>query len=191
MTTLTATQLTARAGTPRLNTARIYVTEARHEFLKLIRVPIFAVSTIALPVLFYLLFGVAFGGGPGAGDAGPVGVTTYMMATYGTFGVIGAALFGFGVSVAARTWAGLDAAQARLTDAPAGLLRGQGRHGDVRVGAHHRGAVHPRGARWVACGCPSPSGSASAWCCSSGRCRSRPWAWPSATSSARTPHRPC
>jgi len=100
MTTLTATQLTARAGTPRLNTARIYVTEARHEFLKLIRVPIFAVSTIALPVLFYLLFGVAFGGGPGAGDAGPVGVTTYMMATYGTFGVIGAALFGFGVSVA-------------------------------------------------------------------------------------------
>ncbi|WP_161965170.1 ABC transporter permease [Ornithinimicrobium cerasi] len=75
---------------------RIYVTEARHEFLKLIRIPIFAVSTIALPVMFYLLFGVAFGGSEGGG----VGATTYMLATYGTFGVIGAALFGFGVSVA-------------------------------------------------------------------------------------------
>lgn len=80
----------------RWNPARIYVTEARHEFLKMIRIPIFAVSTIALPVMFYVLFGLAFGGG----EAGGVGVTTYMMATYGTFGVIGAALFGFGVSVA-------------------------------------------------------------------------------------------
>jgi ABC-2 type transport system permease protein len=89
--------MTTDAGTPRSNRARIYVTEARHEFLKLIRIPIFAVSTIALPVMFYVLFGVTFGGG---GEDGGVGRTTYMMATYGTFGVIGAALFGFGVSVA-------------------------------------------------------------------------------------------
>src|SRR5690606_5804456 len=75
---------------------RIYVTEARHEFLKLIRIPIFAVSTIALPVMFYALFGLALSNG----EAGGIGATTYMMATYGTFGVIGAALFGFGVSVA-------------------------------------------------------------------------------------------
>lgn len=99
MTTPPAALTTARAATPRSNPARIYVTEARHEFLKLIRIPIFAVSTIALPVMFYVLFGVAFGGGE-AGEAGGVGATTYMMATYGTFGVIGAALFGFGVSVA-------------------------------------------------------------------------------------------
>ncbi len=78
----------------------IYLTEARHEFLKLIRVPIFAVSTIALPLMFYVLFGVAFGGGAGRPDDGGAGATTYLMATYGTFGVIGAALFGFGVSVA-------------------------------------------------------------------------------------------
>lgn len=99
MITPTAVPTTTDAGTPRSNPARIYFTEARHEFLKLIRIPIFAVSTIALPVMFYVLFGLAFGGG-GAGEAGDVGVTTYMMATYGTFGVIGAALFGFGVSVA-------------------------------------------------------------------------------------------
>lgn len=95
MTTTTATR-TAGVATTGPHPARIYVTEAHHEFLKLMRIPIFAVSTIALPVMFYLLFGVAF-----AGDqAGGVGVSTYMLATYGTFGVIGAALFGFGVSVA-------------------------------------------------------------------------------------------
>ncbi len=101
MSTQTARRTTTDATTPRSNPARIYLTEARHEFLKLIRIPIFAVSTIALPVLFYVLFGVAFGGRPGGdAEAGAVGVTTYMLATYGTFGVIGAALFGFGVSVA-------------------------------------------------------------------------------------------
>jgi ABC-2 type transport system permease protein len=96
MITPTAIRTTTDAGMPRSNPARIYVTEARHEFLKLIRIPIFAVSTIALPVMFYVLFGLAFGGD----EAGGVGRPTYMLATYGTFGVIGAALFGFGVSVA-------------------------------------------------------------------------------------------
>lgn len=96
MTTTFAMRTTTDAGTSGRNPARIYVTEARHEFLKLMRIPIFAVSTVALPVMFYLLFGVAFAGG----QAGGVGATTYMLATYGTFGVIGAALFGFGVSVA-------------------------------------------------------------------------------------------
>lgn len=103
MTIRTSARTTTDAGTsrrdsrtPRGDTVRIHLTEARHEFLKLIRIPIFAVSTIALPIMFYVLFGVAFGGG----DAGTVGVTTYMLATFGTFGVIGAALFGFGVSVA-------------------------------------------------------------------------------------------
>lgn len=95
MTTPTLTK-TADAAARRSTAVRMYLTEARHEFLKLIRIPIFAVSTIALPVMFYLLFGVAFAGG----QPGGVGATTYLMATYGTFGVIGAALFGFGVSVA-------------------------------------------------------------------------------------------
>ncbi|MCU0262464.1 MAG: ABC transporter permease [Candidatus Nanopelagicales bacterium] len=84
------------AGAPRANRFAIFATEAHHEFLKLIRIPIFAVSVVALPVLFYVIFGVTFADG----TAGGVGVTTYMLATYGAFGVIGAALFGFGVSVA-------------------------------------------------------------------------------------------
>ena len=75
---------------------RVYRTEAWQEFLKVIRVPIFAVTTIALPLMFYVIFGITFAGE----QAGGVGMTTYMLVTYGAFGVIGAALFGFGVSVA-------------------------------------------------------------------------------------------
>ena len=75
---------------------RVYLTEAWQEFLKLIRLPIFAATTIALPLMFYVIFGITFAGE----QAGGVGMTTYMLVTYGAFGVIGAALFGFGVSVA-------------------------------------------------------------------------------------------
>lgn len=97
-TTTTPTERNAAAGrrySPR-HAVRVYRTEARQEFLKLVRIPIFAVSTIALPLMFYVIFGIAFGGQ----QAGGVEVTTYLLVTYGAFGVIGAALFGFGVSVA-------------------------------------------------------------------------------------------
>lgn len=102
MTAPTPTQTQAQAGRPterpalRPSRARIYRTEALHEFLKLIRVPIFAVTTVVFPLMFYVIFGITFAGN----QAGGVSVTTYMLATYGAFGVIGAALFGFGVSIA-------------------------------------------------------------------------------------------
>ncbi len=75
---------------------RVYRVEAWQEFLKLVRLPIFAATTVALPLMFYVIFGITFAGEQARG----VGVTTYMLVTYGAFGVIGAALFGFGVSVA-------------------------------------------------------------------------------------------
>jgi len=87
---------TAHRQPARPSTFRLYRTEARQEFLKLIRLPIFAATTVALPLMFYVIFGITFAGQ----QAGGVGVTTYMLATYGAFGVIGAALFGFGISVA-------------------------------------------------------------------------------------------
>ncbi len=97
MTTLTpATEASRPAGLGWPRHVRVYVREAGHEFLKLIRVPIFAVSTIVFPLMFYVIFGLTFS----TDQAGGVGVTTYMLGTYGAFGVIGAALFGFGVSVA-------------------------------------------------------------------------------------------
>ena len=76
---------------------RSYTLEAKYEFLKQVRMPAYAIPAITFPVMFYLLFGVLFGGGRAAGSTT---VATYMLATYGTFGVIGCALFGFGVGVA-------------------------------------------------------------------------------------------
>ena len=71
----------------------LYRTETKYELLKTLRSPSFAVPAILFPVMFYLFFGVIF-------NHGNVQAATYMLATYGTFGVIGPALFTFGVGLA-------------------------------------------------------------------------------------------
>ena len=76
---------------------RIFVLETRAEFLKLLRLPAFVAPTLVMPVMFYVLFGLAFGGGRSVQSAH---VTTYMIATYGVFGVVGAALGGLGIGIA-------------------------------------------------------------------------------------------
>lgn len=80
---------------------RSYLLEAKYEFLRLLRTPIFAMPTILFPALFYLLFGVVMNQRGGGGAA------RYLLATYGVFGVVGAALFGFGVTVAIEREQGL------------------------------------------------------------------------------------
>jgi ABC-2 type transport system permease protein len=78
------------------NLARIYALEAKTELLKLLRLPMYILPTLLFPLMFYLLFGVAFRR-PGSG---PFDMATYLVASYGAFGVMNAALFGFGVGVA-------------------------------------------------------------------------------------------
>ncbi len=80
------------------HTARIYWLEAKTEFLKAWRLPVYSVFTLAFPLMFYLIFGLTFG----SEGAGPVNVAAYLLATYGAFGVIGASLFGFGVGLASE-----------------------------------------------------------------------------------------
>lgn len=82
---------TARTATPLL--LRSYLLEARIEFMRLLRTPAFAIPSIVFPCLFYVLFGVVLA--KGGGDA-----ARYLLATYGTFGIMGAGLFAFGVTVA-------------------------------------------------------------------------------------------
>jgi ABC-2 type transport system permease protein len=78
-------------------TVRIYTLETKYEFLKLARIPAFAIPSITFPVMFYILFGLAFGSGRGVGG---VAIATYLIATYGAFGIIGTSMFGFGAGVA-------------------------------------------------------------------------------------------
>jgi ABC-2 type transport system permease protein len=77
--------------------SRIYWLELRSEFLKMLRLPAYAIPTITFPWIFYVLFGLAL---VKSSKAGGVSMAAYLISTYGTFGVIGASLFGFGVAVA-------------------------------------------------------------------------------------------
>ena len=75
------------------STFSVYLTEARLEFIRMLRMPMFALPALIFPAMFYTLFGVLMG-------KGNAEVSTYMLATYCIFGVMGPGLFGFGVSVA-------------------------------------------------------------------------------------------
>ncbi|TQV87908.1 ABC transporter permease [Aliikangiella coralliicola] len=72
---------------------KIYLLESKAEILKVIRSPGFTLPSLLFPVMFYLFFGVIF-------TMNAASMPTYLLATYGTFGVIGPALFSFGVGIA-------------------------------------------------------------------------------------------
>jgi ABC-2 type transport system permease protein len=74
---------------------RIQSLEAWYELLRVLRTPSFAIPSLAFPVVFYVLFALVL-----PGQWGGFQKATYLLATYGVFGVIGPALFGFGVGLA-------------------------------------------------------------------------------------------
>jgi ABC-2 type transport system permease protein len=75
----------------------IYWKETKYEFLKRLRMPMYSLSLVLFPTMFYVLFGLLIH--PKA-SIDHVGVASYLMATMACYGVIGVGLFGFGVSVA-------------------------------------------------------------------------------------------
>ena len=97
MTSATITAQTA-AARPRRNVLRLVLTETKFEFLKLLRLPVYSVATLAFPLMFYLLFGSFYGNLEAQG----VLASRYMVATFGAAGVLSAALFSFGVGVASE-----------------------------------------------------------------------------------------
>ncbi len=94
---------------------RCYWLEARCEFLRVLRAPAFAVPTLVFPPMFYLLFGVLLNGGHGK-------ASSYLMATYGVFGVMAPGLFGFGVAMAMDRERGFLALKRALPTPPGALL---------------------------------------------------------------------
>jgi ABC-2 type transport system permease protein len=87
-----------------------YLAEIRSELLKALRSPEFAIPTLALPVLFYALFGLVLSRGADA--------PKYLLATYGVFAALGPAMFGFGAGVAMERDQGLLALK-RVAPMPA------------------------------------------------------------------------
>jgi len=86
----TDTQLSYNPAPSLLN---IFWLESKMEALRLFRTPGFYLPTLLFPMMFYLFFGVIF-------STNPLTMPTYLLATYGAFGVIGPALFSFGVGIA-------------------------------------------------------------------------------------------
>jgi ABC-2 type transport system permease protein len=78
-------------------TATIYLKEAKYEFLKNLRLRMYTASVLSFPIMFYVLFGLVLNSNEMiAGTRVP----TYLIATYGTFGVMGASLFGTAAGLA-------------------------------------------------------------------------------------------
>lgn len=73
------------------HTATIYLKEAKYEFLKNLRLRVYTASMISFPLMFWVLFGLVLNARE---TIGGTSVSTYLIATYGTFGVMGASLFG-------------------------------------------------------------------------------------------------
>ncbi len=83
----------ARLGRPSL--PAVYAREAFYECLRTLRQPAFVLPSLLFPLVFYIVFAVVV-----PGSWGSFHKPSYMLATYGAFGVIGPSLFGFGVGVA-------------------------------------------------------------------------------------------
>lgn len=96
-----------------------YVQEARSELLRYLRNPGFLLPVILFPTAFYLMFGVVLA------RANASGMATYLLASYGTFGVMSPGLFGFGVSLAMERDNGLLTLKRALPMPPAAYLLGK------------------------------------------------------------------
>ena len=79
------------------DTATIYFKEAKYEFLKNLRLRVYTASVLSFPIMFYVLFGLVLNANHAIGATR---VPTYLIATYGTFGVMGASLFGTAAGLA-------------------------------------------------------------------------------------------
>src|SRR6202045_1407298 len=80
------------------HTLTIYLKEAKYEFLKNLRLRVYTLSVLSFPLMFYVLFGLLLNAKESIGGTT---IPTYMIATYGTFGVMGASLFGTAAGLAA------------------------------------------------------------------------------------------
>src|ERR1700733_16248520 len=81
-------------------TLLVYFKEAKYEFLTRLRLRAYSISTISFPLMFYVLFGLVLN--PKDAAVGGIAIATYLIPSYGTFGVMGASLFGTASGLAAE-----------------------------------------------------------------------------------------
>jgi len=83
---------------------RAYLIETKHEFLRLLRMPSFAIPFLVLPIFLYLLIGVVVvGQSKNVDPRAPL----FMFAGFLVFAVTGPGIFGFGHGLAVERQAGV------------------------------------------------------------------------------------
>jgi ABC-2 type transport system permease protein len=85
------------------------MTEARYELLRTLRAPAFAGPFLLIPIALYLLFGTMI---PESGSVRPPG--PYLFTAFTVMGIMGPALFGFGMGLALEREQGLIALKRAL-----------------------------------------------------------------------------
>jgi ABC-2 type transport system permease protein len=97
MSTATMTLSSTRVERSPRHTATIYAKEAKYEFLKNLRLRMYTASVLSFPIMFYVLFGLVLNAKQ---NLAGTPVPAFMIATWGTFGVMGASLFGTAAGLA-------------------------------------------------------------------------------------------
>jgi ABC-2 type transport system permease protein len=108
-TTAVATRATALEPPSIRHLLRAYMTEARYESLRTLRAPAFGAPFLLIPTALYLLFGTMI---PSSGSRGPAG--PYLFTAFTVMGIMGPALFGFGMGLALEREQGLIALKRAL-----------------------------------------------------------------------------
>jgi ABC-2 type transport system permease protein len=98
---------------------RAYLTEAKYESLRMLRLPGFVGPFLGLPVLLYLLFGKLLYGDALSKD--PKGAL-FVFIGFTIFGVMGPGMFGFGITIATEREHGLFTLKRALPMPPAASL---------------------------------------------------------------------
>lgn len=104
---------------PLRRVAGAYLAEMRSECLRYLRAPGFMLPVMLFPTMFYLLFGIVMSHGADAH------ALSYLLASYGVFGVMSPGLFGFGVSLAMERDNGLLTLKRALPMPPGAYLLGK------------------------------------------------------------------
>jgi ABC-2 type transport system permease protein len=99
MTALAPVELPAM---PFKRLAGAYISDARYEFLRLLRTPAFSIPILAMPILMYSFFGILLAGGHATGA-----FANALFVGWTVFAVMGPGLFGFGILVAVERNQGL------------------------------------------------------------------------------------
>jgi ABC-2 type transport system permease protein len=109
----------ARETMPRGRLWRAYRTEAKYETIRALRSPAFAAPFLLLPIALYIFIGVFLVGNMSHGDSR---TATAMFINFAVFGVMGPAMFGFGIIVANEREQGLLKLKRALPMPPAASL---------------------------------------------------------------------